>query len=98
VVIGSAPPPPEPVAQPEGPPARAPDDSSRQWIGVALGAGGVVAAGAGLLLSLVAKSTYDHALSAECGGNGSTCTAQGAADGRTAYAEATASTAFFIGA
>jgi hypothetical protein len=99
VVIGSAPTP-EPVAQSApSPPAPAPDDSSRQWIGgIALGAAGVVAAGAGLVLSLVARSTYDHALSAECGGYTATCTAQGAADGRTAYAEATGSTASFIGA
>jgi hypothetical protein len=102
VVIGQAPSPPlEPVApKPAAPPHPPPvsDDSTWRLAGITLGAVGVGAAGAGLVLSLLAKSTYDHALSAECDGNPHACTPQGAIDGRTAHAEAEGATASFIGA
>jgi hypothetical protein len=60
------------------------------------------ASGASLVLgtvwSFLAKSEYDHALTTECGGNPTSCSAQGIADGRTAHDRAMVSTVAFVGA
>jgi hypothetical protein len=101
VVIGSPPPPPPPPrkrSKPAPPPEWDSDGSTRRWIGMGLGAGGLVAAGIGTVLSFLSKSTYDHAIGSECGGDPHGCTSQGAADGRTAHDLANASTVSFVAA
>jgi hypothetical protein len=50
---------------------------------------------AGTVLGLVAKSTYDHAIQAECGGNPNACSASGASDGTSAHVDAAAATVAF---
>jgi hypothetical protein len=96
VVIGTPPPPPpKPVATPAPPP---PDGATQRWIGVGLVGGGLVATSLGVVLALVSKSTYDHAMNGECGGDPHACSPQGAADGRTAQDLATGSTISFIAA
>jgi hypothetical protein len=64
-------------------------------------AAGILAAGAaagvvGIVLGAAAKSTYDHALGAECGGDANACSLQGERDGHTAHAEATAATVALV--
>lgn len=66
---------------------------------VALGLGGAGALGLviGTVLGLVAKSTYDHAVQDECGGNTKNCSAAGTDDGRSAHDLATGATVAFVG-
>jgi hypothetical protein len=63
---------------------------------LALGGAGVVVVLVGSVLGLVSKSTYNHALSSECGNNPNACSTQGAQDGQTAHGQATASTVGFV--
>ncbi len=79
------------------PPATPPSDGSTQrMVGLALGGAGIIGVLVGSVFSLVSKSTYDHALSSECGNNASACSTQGAQDGQTAHGQATVSTIGFV--
>jgi hypothetical protein len=74
-----------------------PDDSgSRQTIAFVVGGAGVVGLVVGSVLGLVSKSSYDHALQHECGGNPNGCSTQGVQDGKSAHGQATASTVAFV--
>jgi hypothetical protein len=65
--------------------------------GVVAGGVGLAATVVGIVLGVVANSTYQNALTQQCGGNPSNCTAQGAANGSTAYTLAGVATGLFIG-
>lgn len=85
-----------PAGTPE-PVAEAPATGGTQrTIGLAVGAAGVVGLVVGSVFGLVSKSTYDHALRSECGGNPDACSTQGAQDGQTAHGQAMVSTVGFI--
>jgi hypothetical protein len=60
---------------------------------VGVGLGGVAI---GAVWSLKSKSTYDDALSSECGGDPNHCSAQGIADGKTAHRQADIATVGFV--
>jgi hypothetical protein len=89
-----------------GPPPAEPVDSgdslfagaTRRTVAFAVGGAGTVALVLGGALGLVAKATYDHALQSECRGNPKGCSWQGAEDGESAHALATASTVAFVAA
>ncbi len=72
------------------------DGDTQRWLGVGLGAGGAVGIVVGTIFGLVAKSTYDHALHDECGGDTTHCTVQGARDGETAHSQAAVATVGFV--
>ena len=78
-------------SQPEG---RA--GGTQRTVGLVVGGAGVVGLGIGIAFGFVSKSTYDHALTSECGNNASACTLQGQQDGQTAHTQATTSTVSFI--
>jgi serine/threonine-protein kinase len=84
----------------EPPATTAPHDAStgdgQRTVGLVVGAAGLVGLGIGSVLGLVSKGTYDHAMSAECGGNPADCTPQGARDGSTAHSQATMATVAFL--
>jgi hypothetical protein len=86
-----APPPPAPPESASSAPG-----STQRWVGIGLGVAGAVSVVTGAILGVVAKSTYDQAFGVECGHDPNHCTPQGASDGDTANAQATASTATFI--
>lgn len=81
-----------------GPLAPSPyEHSAQRTIAIALGGAGAGGLAIGIVLGFVAKSTYDHALNAECGGNANGgCSPQGMADGKAARSQAAASTVAFI--
>lgn len=69
--------------------------------GIALGGAGVVGLVVGSVLGVVSKSTYDHALSSECGtavgfADPKTCTQAGYNDVQSAHGQATAATVGFV--
>jgi hypothetical protein len=66
-------------------------------LGLVLGGVGLLGLATGGLFAALAKSTYDHALSGECGGNPNGCSASGESDGRSAQAQARTSTIALIG-
>jgi serine/threonine-protein kinase len=72
------------------------DGDTQRTIALVLGGAGVVGLIVGSVLGLVSKSTYDHALQSECGGNPNACSTQGAQDGQGAHSQATISTVGFI--
>lgn len=78
------------------PPARPTDGSTMRNVGIGVGAAGAVGVVVGSILGFVAKSTYDHALRDECGGNVNGCSSQGASDGATAHNQAAVATAGFV--
>jgi hypothetical protein len=65
-------------------------------LALVLGGAGVVGLVVGSVLGLVSKSTYDHALQTECGGNPNGCSPQGIKEGQSAHGQATASTVAFV--
>ncbi len=69
---------------------------TQRAIGIVVGGAGGAGIVLGAILGLAAKSTYDHAFSAECPGGPNNCTPQGASDGQQAHSEATVSTVAFI--
>ena len=69
--------------------------STQRTVGVALGAAGIAGLVAGGIFGVLSKSTYDHALSSECGGDPHGCSPQGTQDGQGAHGQATASTIAF---
>jgi hypothetical protein len=89
-----------PVESPESAPVHvepAPDGRVQRVAGIAVGTAGAVGVVFGAVFGLVAKSTYDHALSTECHNNDpNDCFNNGPADGRTAFGQATASTVAFV--
>ncbi len=96
-----------PVAARVDPPAEAPAAEppspgaagrTQRLVGLAIGGAGVVGLGVGGVFAILAKSTYDRALSSECGGQAGACSGQGQADGRSAHQQAGIATgAFAIG-
>jgi len=88
-----------PAQAPAPPPpadhASAPGRSQR-ILAIVAGGLGVAALGVGTYFGLHAKSTYDGAL-AHCPGGTSSCDGQGTQAGRSAYDQATAATALFVG-
>jgi hypothetical protein len=76
--------------------------SVQRLAGIAVGGAGAVGLVVGSVLGLVSKSTYDHALSSECGAavgfsaEPKTCTRAGYNDVQSAHGQATASTVGFI--
>jgi hypothetical protein len=76
--------------------------SVQRAAGIAVGGAGVVGLVVGSVLGLMSKSTYDHALSSECGAAAGfsaepkTCTQAGYKDVQSAHGQATASTVGFI--
>jgi hypothetical protein len=81
-----------PAAPPEASPAPVFDPGTRRTVGLVSGAAGVVGVALGAVFAVVSKSTYDHALQSECGGDPSHCSLQGTRDGQTAYGQATLAT------
>jgi hypothetical protein len=81
---------------PAAPATAASDGSTQRLAGGVVGGAGVVVVIISSVFGLVSKSTYDHALSSECGNNPNACSAQGAQDGQTAHGQATVSTAGFV--
>jgi hypothetical protein len=79
-------------------PSSPPDSTGdgQRTIGLVLGGAGLVGVGAGVVLGLLTKSTYDHAIQTECSGSPNGCSAQGAQDGSTAHSQATMSTVAFV--
>jgi hypothetical protein len=76
---------------------------SQRLIGLALGGAGVVGLAVGIVLGLVSRSTYNHALNSECGpstgfSDPKTCNAGGVHDVQSAYNQATVSTIGFVAA
>ena len=82
--------------EPVVPATPASDGRTQRVVGLALGGAGVVGVLVGSVFGLVSKSTYNHALSSECGNNPNACSTQGAQDGQTAHGQATASTVGFV--
>jgi hypothetical protein len=72
--------------------------SGRRTLGLALAGVGLAGLVVGTVWSLKSKSTYDDALSFECGGDPAGCSAQGIADGKTAHRQATVATVGFAAA
>jgi serine/threonine-protein kinase len=75
--------------------------STQRVIGLALGGAGVVGLVVGSVMGIVSKSTYNHALSSECGtavgfAQPKTCNQSGYNDVQSAYGQATASTIAFV--
>jgi hypothetical protein len=62
------------------------------WV---LAGAGVVGLAVGGVFGLTSKSTYDHALQTECGGDPNGCTPQGKQDGQSAHSQALVSTVAF---
>ena len=91
---------PTPVPLVGGPEATSPERTSfasgRQKLALALGLAGVAGLAVGTTWSFMSKSTYDHAVSSECGGDPHNCSTQGTADGQTAHHQADIATAGFI--
>jgi hypothetical protein len=79
--------------------ARAPvgEGNLQHPLGLVVGGLGLAGLAIGGLFAALAKSTYDHALSGECGGNQNACSASGESDGRSAQAQARMSTIALIG-
>jgi hypothetical protein len=95
------------TAAPVGSVARAPEvpdeperagmfATGRQKVALALGVAGVAGLAVGATWALKSKSTYDHAVSTECGGDPNQCSTQGTADGQTAHHQASIATVGFI--
>jgi hypothetical protein len=78
------------------------DGSAQRLLGLALGGAGVVGVVVGSVFGLVSKSTYDNALSSQCGQAvkfaTNTCNATGVQDVNSAHSQATVSTVGFIAA
>lgn len=70
----------------------------RKKVALALVGVGVAGAAVGTVFALSAKSTYDHALGTECGGDANRCSQQGIDDGKTAHRRATIATVGFVAA
>jgi tetratricopeptide (TPR) repeat protein len=87
---------------PNAPAGVAPDEpregsgSRTSWTVLALGVGGAGLA-AGTIFGLLAKSTYDTAIDADCRGRTTTCNAAGVDHVSDARTQAALSTAFFVG-
>jgi hypothetical protein len=84
------------AARPPGRHDESPTLSKGRRVGLALGYAGVGSLAVGTILSILSKTTYDHAFSSECGGDPNRCSAQGIADGRKAHREATIATFGFV--
>jgi hypothetical protein len=86
------------------PPAPAPGAGSRaggsafpqRTLGLAMGGAGAASVVVGVIFGLVAKGTYDGALSKYCKGVSSDCTQPGVSGGQSAHDQATVSTATFL--
>jgi hypothetical protein len=72
------------------------EGDTQRWLGLGLGGAGAVGLVVGTIFGLVAKSTYNHALQDECGGDATHCSAQGAQDGETAHGQAAVATVGFV--
>ena len=70
--------------------------TGRRKLALALGVAGVAGLAVGTTWAFMSKSTYDHAVSAECGGDPHQCSPQGMADGKTAHHQADIATVGFI--
>ena len=93
-VVLESPPAPKPVEAPASPSFW--DPPTRRVIGLTVGGAGVAGVLVGAVFGLMAKSTYDHAVS-ECGPGGvHLCTSQGIQDRQAAGTQATVSTVAFI--
>jgi hypothetical protein len=93
---GSAPA--SPLASPSAVPSRGPAERSLgtgRKVGLALGAVSLGGLAVGTIFSILSKSTYDHALGSECGGDSNRCSPDGIADGRTAHHQAAVATVGF---
>ncbi|HEY2518029.1 MAG TPA: hypothetical protein VGI39_44465 [Polyangiaceae bacterium] len=97
VVLGNAPIAAVAPPSPASPPSNA-GASAQRAVGLGLLAGGAVAAGAGVVLGLLAKNTQDSALGRCRNGDPNDCPPQALDDSSSAHAEATASTVTFIAA
>jgi hypothetical protein len=87
-----------PDAQVDRASSAGPGDTQRK-VAVVLGGVGALGLVVGGILGIVAKSTYDHAMSSECGGvygSKTSCGAQGVSDVQSANTQATVSTVAFI--
>lgn len=81
------------------PSSRSGAGDAQRWVGLGLGGAGAFGLGLGSVFALVANSTYQNAIHNECfGGNASRCSPSGIDDGRTAHAQALASTTSFVAA
>src|SRR5262249_52380776 len=88
----AAPPPKSPLAT-----SSAPDGKNQRTLGIALGGAGLVALVVGTVFGLVAKGTYDSALT-HCPNGPSSCDPEGADGGDRAHGQATAATISFVAA
>jgi hypothetical protein len=83
------------AAAPEAPPAAA-GGSGQRIAGLVLAGAGAAGVIVGSVFGVLTKTTYDHALSAECNGNPNACSASGISDGSTAHMQAVVSTVGFV--
>ncbi len=72
------------------------DGHVQRIAGIAVGVAGAVGIVFGSVFGIVAKGTYDHALSTECNSDPNDCKPTGIADGHTAFGQATVSTVAFV--
>ncbi len=77
--------------------APAGDGNLQRPLGLLIGGVGLTGLAVGGLFAALAKSTYGHALSGECGGDPNACSAAGESDGRSAQAQARVSTIALVG-
>ena len=79
-------------------PSAGSEGRTQRIAGIAVGSAGAVGVVLGSVFGIIAKSTYDHALTTECNRNPSACDPKqnGPADGRTASGQATVSTVAFV--
>jgi serine/threonine-protein kinase len=91
------PPSPPPVVTPESPPVESTSDrgATQRWIGIGVGAAGVVGLGIGTVFGLSAKSKLDASNAGPCGA-GDRCSPQGLALRQDASSAATGSTVAFV--
>lgn len=78
-------------------PSRPEGGSVQRPVGLVVGGVGLAGLALGGVFAALAKSTDAHALSDECGGNPTTCSAAGARDGARAHAQARAATIALVG-
>jgi hypothetical protein len=83
-------------AHPDEPEPARPTSNRQRTVGLAVAGAGLAGIAVGSIWSLMSRSTYDDALSNECGGNPGGCSAQGIADGKTAHSQAMVATIGFV--
>jgi hypothetical protein len=84
------------AAAPKAPVEAADPGRTRRIVGLTAGGVGLAGIVVGTALGFIAKSTYDSALSQDCGGNLSRCSATGVSQVNSAHGQATGATVGFV--